>query len=122
MMLTFYHYPRCSTCIKARKHLQNNGYALNEIDVTINPPSKATLAMLVERAQKPYTAFLNTSGVQYREQEMSGKVKTLSEDEILAILSGEGRLLKRPIVTDGRRVTVGYRAEEFDATWPAHAG
>jgi arsenate reductase (glutaredoxin) len=117
MVLTFYHYPKCSTCIKARKHLVGRGYALNEIDVTINPPSAATLKMLIERSHKPYTAFLNTSGIQYREQKMSEKVKTAPEEKIVEMLGREGRLLKRPIVTDGKRVTVGYKPDEFDAVW-----
>lgn len=116
-MLTFYHYARCNTCVKAKKHLTARGHALKEIDLTIDPPSAKTLADLIAKSGRPYTDFLNRSGVQYREEKMKEKVRQLSEGEILRILASNGRLIKRPIVTDGKRVTVGFDAREFDTVW-----
>lgn len=118
-MLTFYHYAKCSTCIKAKKHLTAKGHALKEIDLTAGPPSAKALADLIGKSGRPYTDFLNRSGVQYREMNMKEKVKQLSEGEIVRMLASNGRLIKRPIVTDGKRVTVGFDAREFDRVWPA---
>jgi arsenate reductase len=118
-MLTFYHYAKCSTCIKAKKHLTAQGHALKEIDLTTDPPSANRLADLIKKSGRPYTDFLNRSGIQYREANMKEKVKQLSEGEIVRILASNGRLIKRPIVTDGKRVTVGFDARQFDTVWSA---
>lgn len=116
-MLTFYHYAKCSTCIKAKRHLTALGHSLKEIDLTTDPPPAKELAALIAKSGRPYTDFLNRSGVQYREENMKEKVKQLSDGEILRILASNGRLIKRPIVTDGKRVTVGFDAREFDTLW-----
>jgi len=116
-MLTFYGYAKCSTCVNAKKVLATLGRSIAEIDITTKPPSAAVLRSLIAKSGRPYTDFLNRSGVQYRERNMKEKVKTLPEDAIVAMLASEGRLLKRPIVTDGARVTVGFSAEAFEKTW-----
>jgi Spx/MgsR family transcriptional regulator len=116
-MLTVFGYPKCSTCVQARKHLAKLGHQMNEIDITLSPPSAKELRGLIEKSGRPYTDFLNRSGVQYRALNMKEKVKTLSEGEVVKLLASEGRLIKRPIVTDGTRVTVGFSPEEFSTIW-----
>jgi arsenate reductase len=116
-MLTFYGYAKCSTCVNAKKVLAEIGQNIKEIDITTAPPSLAELRFLIKQSGRPYTDFLNRSGQQYRALDMKEKVKTLSEDAILKLLASEGRLIKRPIVTDGTRVTVGFSPEEFRKTW-----
>lgn len=116
-MLTFFGYAKCSTCTNAKKFLARLGRPIAEIDITTKPPSAAELRGLIARSGRPYTDFLNRNGILYRERNMKEKVKTLPEDAIVAMLASEGRLLKRPIVTDGSRVTVGFSSEEFGKTW-----
>lgn len=116
-MLTFYHYPGCSTCVKAKRYLTAQGHPLNEIDITADPPSEKALADLIAKSGRPYTDFLNRSGVQYREENMKEKVRTLPEREIVRHLAKNGRLIKRPIVTDGKKVTVGFSETDYDAVW-----
>ena len=116
-MLTFYGYAKCSTCVNAKKFLAKLEREIKEIDITTSPPSASELRGLIVRSGRPYTDFLNRSGVQYRERNMKDKVKTLSEEAIVKLLVAEGRLLKRPIVTDGTAVTVGFSPEEFTKTW-----
>jgi arsenate reductase len=116
-MLTVFGYPKCSTCIRARKELAKLGHQMAEIDITASPPSAKELRELIEKSGRPYTDFLNRSGVQYRALNMKEKVKTLPEGEVVKLLASEGRLIKRPIVTDGRRVTVGFSPEEFLKIW-----
>ena len=117
-MLTFYHYSKCNTCVKAKKYLTSQGYSLKEIDITTAPPAAGELAKLIARSGRPFTDFLNRSGVQYRERNMKEKVKRLSESEIVKMLASEGRLIKRPIVTDGAKATVGFHEAEFKQAWP----
>ncbi len=112
-MLTFYGYPKCSTCVNAKKFLATLGHEMKEIDITTSPPSAKELRGLIEKSGRPYTDFLNRSGVQYRALNMKEKVKKLPEAAIITLLASDGRLIKRPIVTDGTRVTVGFSPEEF---------
>jgi arsenate reductase len=116
-MLKFYHYSKCQTCVKAKKFLFLKKYALQEIDITSNPPSVQEIKEMIKQSGKPYTDFLNRSGIQYREKNMKEMVKRLRADEIIQILSENGRLIKRPIVTDGKKVTVGFNEEDFKNTW-----
>ncbi|MHB8482667.1 MAG: arsenate reductase family protein [Nitrospiria bacterium] len=116
-MLKFYHYSKCQTCVKAKKFLTARRHQLEEIDITTSPPSFTELKGYIQKSGRPYTDFLNRSGIQYREKNMKELVKTLPENDVVKILSGEGRLIKRPIVTDGKKVTVGFNEEEFKKIW-----
>jgi len=116
-MLTFFGYTKCSTCVNAKKFLAKLGRPITEIDITTEPPALVQLRSLIKKSGRPYTDFLNRSGILYRERNMKEKVKTLPEDAVVAMLASEGRLLKRPIVTDGSRVTVGFSSEEFAKIW-----
>ncbi|HIE64930.1 MAG: ArsC/Spx/MgsR family protein [Nitrospira sp.] len=116
-MLTFYHYKRCSTCVKAKKSLISRGRCLKEIDITTTPPSARILAALIKKSGRPYTDFLNRSGVQYRDRNMKEKVKSLNEAEVIRLMALDGRLIKRPIVTDGNKVTVGFKEAEYEQAW-----
>ncbi len=119
-VLTFYHYAKCTTCIKAKKYLIKAGHSLKEIDITTQPPSIETLKNLLQRSGRSLTDFLNRSGAQYRDLNMKEKAKRLSTDEIIHLLSSNGRLIKRPIVTDGKKVTVGFNEADFNTTWSRH--
>jgi arsenate reductase len=117
-MLTIYHYARCNTCVKAKKYLVSKGYSLKEIDITTRPPAAGEIKSFIAKSGRSYTDFLNRSGTQYREKNMKEKVKRLGENEIVDMLASEGRLIKRPIVTDGSKVTVGFDESEFKRVWP----
>ncbi len=116
--LAFFHYARCSTCVKAKQRLIEQGYTLDETDITTHPPSASLLADFIQKSGRPYTDFLNRSGTAYREENMKEKVARLSEQDVIRMLSENGRLIKRPIVTDGKKVTVGFSAAEFSLIWP----
>ena len=116
-MLKFYGYKQCGTCRKAEQFLQQTGVAYEFIDITANPPGAEELAGIVERTNVPLNKLFNTSGVQYRELKIKERLPALSGPEILALLAGNGRLIKRPLVTDGKRATVGFNAEQFVAVW-----
>lgn len=116
-MLQFYHYPNCSTCRNAQKWLNGHKKNLNPIDITLSPPNKTELKKLLGLSGKKITDLLNKSGEQYRLLNMKEKVKTLTEDQILDLLAKNGRLIKRPLLTDGKKATVGFKEEEFRQTW-----
>jgi len=116
-MLKFYGYKKCDTCRKAERFLQQAGIGYEFVDITENPPTAEELAVIVERADIPLNKLFNTSGVQYRELKIKERLPELSDREMLILLAGNGRLIKRPLITDGKRVTVGFNEERFAAIW-----
>ena len=116
-MLKLYGYKQCGTCRKAEQFLQQAEIAYEFIDITVNPPTGVELVAIVERANVPLSKLFNTSGVQYRELEIKKKLPALSSREILALLASNSRLIKRPLITDGKHATVGFNAKQFATVW-----
>lgn len=116
-MPQFYHYPKCSTCRKAQKWLESHGQKLESVDITLSPPSKERLQKVLKDSGKPVSALLNTSGEQYRLLNMKEKAKTLTEDQLLGLLSKNGRLIKRPLVFTEGKATIGFKEDDFKKTW-----
>jgi arsenate reductase len=116
-MLKFYGYRKCSTCRKAEKALEKSGREFEFIDITESPPSQAELVRIVRQGGVEVKKLFNTSGVQYRELGIKDKLAGMGEADILALLAGNGRLVKRPLVTDGSRSTVGYDEAAFRKAW-----
>ena len=116
-MLTFYGYDRCGTCRKAKKALGSWGVDYRDVDITEKPPTKKVLRAVLASGDYSLGDLFNRSGVQYRELNMKEKLKGMSESEAIDLLAGNGRLCKRPIVTDGAKHTVGYKEDAFEAAW-----
>ncbi|MCB1137437.1 MAG: Spx/MgsR family RNA polymerase-binding regulatory protein [Leptospiraceae bacterium] len=116
-MLKFYGYKKCSTSRKAEKYLSDKGIEYDFVDITEKPPSQTLLKQAAQNAALPARKMFNTSGQQYREQGIKEKLPSLSDAEIFKMLSGNGRLIKRPVVTDGKKATVGFSEETYNKTW-----
>lgn len=117
MTLSFYWYPNCGSCKKAKKWFDDHHIAYNSIHIVEDTPSKDQLLDLINKSDLPAKKFFNTSGRVYREQNMKDKIKEASIEEMASYLASDGMLIKRPIVTDGERVTVGFKEELFAETW-----
>lgn len=117
MALQFYWYPKCGTCRNAKKWLDEHDIAYESIHIVEHPPSQSELENFIEKSNLPAKKFFNTSGKKYRELNMKDKIKDASTEEMAAILASDGMLIKRPIVTDGEKVTVGFKEETFQETW-----
>lgn len=115
--LTFYWYPKCGTCRNAKKWLDQHQLAYEEIHIVENPPSRGELEALYKKSGLELKKFFNTSGLKYREMGLKDKLKSMSEDELLHILSSDGMLIKRPLLTDGNKVTVGFKEEDYEKHW-----
>lgn len=116
-MITLYGYKKCSTCRKAELALSKAGVAYTFVDITEHPPSAATLKTVAQQAGRELTKMFNTSGVVYREQNIKAKLAAMTDTDMLKTLAAEGRLIKRPIVTDGKTSTVGFDEAEFKRAW-----
>lgn len=109
----FVQYPKCSTCIKARKWLEENKIEFENRDITTNNPTKEELSAWLKKSGLPIARFFNTSGKIYRENNLKEKVATASESELLNILSSDGMVVKRPIVVGSDFVLVGFKEEDW---------
>jgi arsenate reductase len=114
-MLKFYGYRRCGTCRKALAWLDDHGVDYRFVDITETPPPKTLLRALLQEHEP--RALFNTSGQQYRELGMKDRLPTLSRSEAVDLLAANGKLCKRPLVTDGTRHTVGFQPDRFAAVW-----
>jgi arsenate reductase len=117
MSLTFYWYPKCGTCRKAKKWLDDHQLSYQETHIVEHPPTRAELEDFYKKSGLAINKFFNTSGQKYQELGLKDKVKTSSEQELLDLLASDGMLIKRPILTDGEKVTVGFNEESFEKTW-----
>jgi len=116
-MLTFYSYKKCGTCRKAEQALGRLKIDYRFVEITERPPAAGTLRKLARQAGVEARRLFNTSGVQYRALGIKDRAAAMSEEEIFRLLATDGRLVKRPIVTDGTRTTVGFREAEFLDIW-----
>lgn len=117
MALTFYWYPKCGTCRKAKKWLDDHNVPYEAIHIVENPPTKEQVKEFYGKSGLELKKFFNTSGQKYRELGLKDKIKTASEEEMLEWLGSDGMLIKRPIVTDGEKVTVGFKEEVYISNW-----
>ena len=116
-MVLFYGYNKCSTCRKAKAFLEKQRVAFKEYDITATPPSKTILQALLKSGAYPLKALFNRSGELYRSMKMAEKLPTMTESQALDLLSSHGKLVKRPVITDGLRHTVGFDLEVMKRTW-----
>ena len=114
-MLQFVCYPRCTTCQKARKWLEAEGLEFQERHIKEDNPTKEELAAWQERSGLPFSRFFNTSGQLYRSLGLKDKLAAMSREEQLDLLSGDGMLVKRPILIGEDFVLVGFKEEQWRA-------
>ncbi|MFG6119592.1 arsenate reductase family protein [Thalassobacillus sp. B23F22_16] len=117
MAVTFYWYPQCGTCKKAKKWMDENGVEYEPVHIVEHPPTESQLQDYITKSGLPAKKFFNTSGKKYRELGMKDKLKEADESEMIKWLASDGMLIKRPIVTNGKDVTVGFKEADFENTW-----
>ncbi len=112
-MLKVYCYSRCSTCQKALKWLDAKGVKYELVDIKENNPDEKTLRKYYAMSGLPLKRFFNTSGLQYRELELSKKLPAMSEDEQFKLLASDGMLVKRPLLAGKDFVLTGFKEAEW---------
>ncbi|AWE08470.1 hypothetical protein DCE79_14325 [Lysinibacillus sp. 2017] len=117
MTIKFIQYPKCTTCKKAQKWLDENGVNYESVHIVEETPSKEQLKSYYEASGLPLKKFFNTSGMKYRDLGLKDKLANMSEEEQLALLASDGMLIKRPIVTDGKKLTLGFKESDFVENW-----
>jgi arsenate reductase len=114
-MLQFICYPKCTTCQKARKWLDDNQIRYTFRDIKEDQPTLDQLTRWHAQSGLPLKKFFNTSGLLYKSMELKTKLPAMSEQEMLQLLSTDGMLVKRPILVSDHFVLVGFKEEEWSA-------
>ena len=111
--MTFICYPKCTTCRKAQKWLDENGISYTFRDIKMEHPTYEELAAWHRRNGLPLKKFFNTSGLLYKSMELKDRLPAMSEDEMLKLLAADGMLVKRPLLVGDDFVLVGFREAEW---------
>lgn len=112
-MIEFICYPKCTTCQKAKKWLDDNKIKYKLRDIKIENPSIDELCNWHKVSGLPLKKFFNTSGILYKSMELKDKLPNMSEEEQLNLLATDGMLVKRPIVIGKDFVLVGFKENEW---------
>lgn len=112
--MLFIHYPKCTTCKRAKKWLDERGVDYTERHIVEDNPTAEELKAWHEKSGLPLKRFFNTSGMKYRELGLKDKLKDMSEEEQYALLSSDGMLVKRPLLIYDDGVLVGFKEKEWE--------
>ena len=112
-MLEFICYPRCSTCQKARKWLDESSIEYEFRDIKLENPGIDELRKWYELSGLPLRRFFNTSGLLYKSMELKTKLPNMTDEEMLELLATDGMLVKRPLLVAEEYVLVGFREAEW---------
>lgn len=112
-MVKFICYPKCTTCRKAQKWLDDNNVAYELRDIKGNNPSFEELSSWYKISGLPLKRFFNTSGLLYKSMNLKDKLPEMSEDEQLQLLATDGMLVKRPLVIGDDFVLVGFKENDW---------
>ena len=111
--MTFICYPKCTTCQKAQKWLDENGISYTFRDIKTENPAYEELSGWYRRSGLPLKKFFNTSGLQYKALQLKDKLPSMSEEEQLDLLATDGMLVKRPLLIGDDFVLIGFKEGEW---------
>ena len=111
--MLFLEYPKCSTCQKAKKWLDEHKIVYTERHIVEDNPTYEELKEWYEKSSMPLKKFFNTSGLVYKNMQLKDKLTTMSEEEQLKLLATDGMLVKRPVIVDDNMIITGFRENEW---------
>lgn len=113
--MIFLEYPKCSTCKKAKKWLDEHNVKYDDRHIKEENPTFEELSEWTEGSEIPIKKLFNTSGILYREMQLKDKLPTMTDEEMLKLLSTDGMLVKRPLIINGKIILVGFKENEWEA-------
>lgn len=112
--MIFIEYPKCSTCQKAKKWLDNNNIKYEKRDINEQNPTEEELCKWYKLSGYPLKKFFNTSGLKYKELDLKNKLEDMTDGEKIKLLSSDGMLVKRPIIINGDKILLGFKEIEWE--------
>ena len=113
MKYLFIEYPKCSTCKKAKKWLEENNIEFEDRHIIENTPTEEELGKWINLSQKEIRNWFNTSGLKYKELNLKEKLTNLTEKEKISLLASNGMIIKRPILVNNEKVLIGFKEKEW---------
>ena len=111
--MLFVEYPKCTTCKKAKKWLEDQNISFTDRHIVEENPTLEELKEWVAKSGLPMKRFFNTSGMKYRELQLKDKLPQMSEEEQLELLASDGLLVKRPVLVGDDFVLAGFKEKEW---------
>ena len=112
--MLFLEYPKCTTCKKAKKWLDDNGFSYTDRHIVEENPTADEIREWHKKSGLELKKFFNTSGLLYKSMNLKEKLPTMSDEEKYELLASNGMLVKRPVLVDGDRVLLGFKAEKWE--------
>lgn len=113
--MLFIEYPKCTTCIKAKKYLDSNSVKYEDRHIKENNPSKEELTKWINKYKIDIKKLFNTSGMKYRELSLKEKLPNMTDEEKIELLASDGMLVKRPLLITDDNIVIGFKEKEYEA-------
>lgn len=110
----FVQYPKCSTCQKAKKWLEENNIEFEERNIVTQTPTVEELTKWIQRSGQDIKKWFNTSGLKYKEMNLKDKLLNMTDKEKIQLLASDGMLIKRPILITEREILIGFKVENWN--------
>lgn len=111
----FIEYPKCSTCKRAKKWLDENKVEYVDRNIVEETPKEEELKGWIERSGEDIKKWFNASGLKYKELKLKDKLEGMSEGEKIRLLASDGMLIKRPILVTDKAIFIGFKEEKWEA-------
>lgn len=111
--MLFIEYPKCSTCKRAKKYLEDRGIAFQDRNIVEENPTEEELTKWIGMSGLPVKKFFNTSGMKYKELGLKDRLPDMSQEEQIRLLASDGMLVKRPLLIDEDRILVGFKEKDW---------
>lgn len=109
----FIEYPKCSTCKKAKKWLEENNVEFVDRNIVTDTPTQEELSKWIERSEQDIKKWFNTSGLKYKELNLKDKLVSMSDKEKIELLASDGMLIKRPLLISDKGIFIGFKEEKW---------
>ena len=110
----FIEYPKCSTCQKAKKWLEENNIEFEDRNIVEETPTAKELEKWVKESKQEIKKWFNTSGVKYKELNLKDKLATMNDREKIELLASDGMLIKRPLLISNKGIFIGFKKESWE--------
>lgn len=110
----FIEYPKCSTCKKAKKWLEENRVQFVERNIVTQTPNVQELDKWIKQSNQDIKKWFNTSGLKYKELNLKEKLPQMSYEEKIELLASDGMLIKRPLFISNKTILIGFKQEEWE--------
>jgi len=114
MTVLFLEYPKCTTCKKAKKWLDDHKIDYEDRDIKENHPTEEELKKWHQISKQPLKKFFNTSGLLYKSMQLKDKLPQMSSEEQIHLLSTDGMLVKRPLIVMADKILIGFKEAEWE--------